>query len=41
MFSHEEQVPQPGGNHPGYTLGRWLSDYEEQVLLFAPDLAVD
>ncbi|HEY2268503.1 MAG TPA: transposase [Streptosporangiaceae bacterium] len=29
------------GNHPGYSLGTWLRDYKEQVLLFTRDLAVD
>jgi transposase len=29
------------GNHPGYSLGCWLRDYKEQVLLFTCDLAVD
>lgn len=29
------------GNHPGYTLARWLGDYTEQVFLFTRDFAVD
>ena len=29
------------GNHPGYSLGCWLRDYKEQVLLFTRDFAVD
>jgi transposase len=27
-------------NHPGYALGRWLRDYQEQVRLFTRDFAV-
>jgi transposase len=29
------------GNHPGYSLGTWLRDYKQQVLLFTRNLAVD
>jgi transposase len=29
-----------GGNHPGYALATWLSDYKEQVFLFTRDFAV-
>ena len=29
------------GNHPGYALGCWLRDYEEQVFLFTREFAVD
>jgi hypothetical protein len=29
------------GNHPGYSLGCWLRDYQEQVFLFTRDFAVD
>jgi transposase len=28
------------GNHPGYSLGRWLRDYKEQVFLFTREFAV-
>ena len=28
------------GNHPGYSLGTWLRDYKEQVLLFTREFAV-
>jgi len=29
------------GNHPGYSLGCWLRDYKDQVLLFTTDFSVD
>ncbi|HEX7162172.1 MAG TPA: transposase [Trebonia sp.] len=29
------------GNHPGYSLGCWLRDYKDQVLLFTTELRVD
>jgi transposase len=29
------------GNHPGYALGCWLRDYQEQVFLFTRDFNVD
>jgi transposase len=29
------------GNHPGYALGSWLRDYQEQVFLFTRDFTVD
>jgi hypothetical protein len=40
-ITHNRLRDWPGGNHPGYSLGCWLSGYKEQVLLFAGDFAVD
>jgi transposase len=33
--AHNRHRPWHKGNHPGYTLARWLADYAEQVWLFA------
>jgi transposase len=34
-LAHNRHRPWAKGNHPGYTLARWLADYAEQVWLFA------
>jgi hypothetical protein len=40
-ITHNRHRDWHDGNHPGYTLGCWLRDYQEQVFLFTTQFAVD
>jgi transposase len=40
-ITHNRHRDWHDGNHPGYTLGCWLRDYQEQVFLFTREPAVD
>jgi transposase len=40
-ITHNRHRDWHDGNHPGYTLGCWLRDYNEQVWLFTAQFAVD
>jgi transposase len=40
-ITHNRHRDWHDGNHPGYALGCWLRDYEEQVWLFTTQFAVD
>ncbi len=40
-ITHNRHRDWHDGNHPGYALGCWLRDYQEQVFLFTTQFAVD
>ena len=40
-ITHSRHRDWHDGNHPGYTLGCWLRDYQEQVFVFTTQFAVD